>query len=79
MLSFCRAFPFWLGLVLDREGDEQSAEVCYQRAIELNPKLAQIYLNLGVLMVSMKREDEAEVCYRTAMRLEKPMPWLASI
>jgi tetratricopeptide (TPR) repeat protein len=59
------------GLVLNNVRRFAEAETAFRRAIELDPKLANAYGNLGVLLVrDLKRPDEAEQMFLKALEID---------
>ena len=71
-----RAYESYLeGCRLDE--DEQTydaAEAAYQRAIELDPSLANALTNLGNLMFKRDRLNEAERLYERALKIDPDQP-----
>lgn len=61
-----------LGYTLRRQGKEKWAAALehYNRAIELDPKLAQAYMYRGVLFVLMEDEDKAKADHNTLAKLD---------
>ncbi len=45
----------------------EEAIACYRRAIELNPRYAEVYNNLGFVLQFQNKLDEAVACYRKAI------------
>ena len=66
-----------LGLVLDKQGMADNAEIHYLRSIELNPSHPETHLNLGALLANNKRFIEAESFYKQAISLRphSPIGW----
>ena len=50
-------------------GDFGNAEKEYKEAIKINPNLAEVHYNLGVLLERLKRHDEAEKEYREVIKI----------
>lgn len=50
-------------------GDSENAEKEYKEAIKINPNLAEVHYNLGVLLERLKRHDEAEKEYREVIKI----------
>jgi Flp pilus assembly protein TadD len=70
-----RAFEMgaWNGLgnlLSERRGRPQDAEQAYRRAIELDPRYALPWHNLGIQLGDLRRYEEAEQAYRRAMELD---------
>lgn len=51
-------------------GDVSEAEGLYRKAIELDPKDATAYSNLGIALDDLYRHEEAEAAYRKAIELQ---------
>ncbi len=66
----CGEAFFFLGVIHQREGDDESATNNYRRALELVPDLAEARNNLGVILQAQGNIEEAERCFRAALRLE---------
>ncbi|WP_293259368.1 tetratricopeptide repeat protein [Microcoleus sp. PH2017_21_RUC_O_A] len=60
---------FKLGNILFRQGKITQAIACYQRAIELNPNLNDVYQNLAKALTKQGKLDEAAVCLQKAVAL----------
>lgn len=56
-----------LGLVHERRGNLEIAEVCYRQARTLDPALVDNLRNLGVLLARQRRFAEAEAAYFEAL------------
>lgn len=63
-----------LGLLLDRQGDTEAAEIAYRRSITLDPAHFETHLNLGGLLVNGKRFAAAEAAYQQAIALNPTSP-----
>jgi tetratricopeptide (TPR) repeat protein len=63
------------GLGAQRSGDLDTALVCYQKAVELDPSLAIAYNDIGVIYESKGWNDRAKAAYGKAVDLD---PSLAS-
>ncbi len=63
-----------LGLLLDKQGITDDAEIYYRHSIELNPALPETHLNLGALLANNKRFNEAESAYKQAISLKPHSP-----
>src|SRR5262249_32862188 len=60
-----------LGGALDAKGQVDKAIACYQKAIGLDPKLAQAHNNLGAILCDAKRDyDGAIACFKQAIALD---------
>ena len=53
--------------VLLKEGKIREAIVCYDKAIELNPKSSDAYKYKGISMKKLGYEDKANECYDKAL------------
>ncbi|MCE5301410.1 MAG: O-antigen ligase family protein [Spirochaetia bacterium] len=60
---------FLLGNQYFQERMATEAEVCYRKALELDPKLGQAYFNLGVVCASRKDRDCTELCMKKFIEL----------
>jgi len=72
-------YPYWLGR-LDYDGHFYPAAIKhFQRAIELDPKLARAYDNLGLCYYYQNQNDLAVANFQKAIELESglphPSPW----
>lgn len=63
-----------LGNVHRARGDALTAELCYRRALAINPGFATAVYNLGVLAQEACRFSEAEALYRQCLGLEPRHP-----
>jgi predicted O-linked N-acetylglucosamine transferase (SPINDLY family) len=59
-----------LALILSGKGQVERAVGCLQRAVELQPGMAEWYDNLGAMLGMLGRSADAEVACREALRLE---------
>ncbi|PYS49294.1 MAG: hypothetical protein DMF68_10420, partial [Acidobacteria bacterium] len=59
---------------VQKAGDLSKAEELYRKTIELSPKDANIYVNLGALLKATGRRTEAEVAWRKAIELNPNDP-----
>lgn len=66
-------FPAWqnMGNVSLLKGDLASAEKHYRKAQSINPKSAEIYINLAILYDRLNRVAELEQAYRAAIAIDK--------
>jgi tetratricopeptide (TPR) repeat protein len=72
-------FPYWLGR-LSYDGHEYEKAIAYfQRAIELDPRMARAYDNLGLCYYYENQNDSAVSQFEKAIELEQgsahPSPW----
>jgi len=72
-------FPYWLGR-LSYDGHEYEKAIAYfKRAIELDPRMARAYDNLGLCYYYENQNDLAVSQYEKAIELERgsahPSPW----
>ena len=72
-------YPYWLGR-LDYDGHEYNKAIRhFQQAIELNPRMARAYDNLGLCYYYQNQNDLAVTNYEKAIELERgfdhPSPW----
>ncbi|MEB3356313.1 MAG: tetratricopeptide repeat protein [Synechococcales bacterium] len=58
------------GLLADRQGDTQTAEEAFQRAIALNPLEVSAYNNLGCIFLRFARIEEAIALFQKALALQ---------
>lgn len=58
------------GVLLMRRGDNAKAVLDYQKAIELEPKLAEAYINYGVALYYEGDYDASLAAYNNAVALE---------
>ncbi len=65
---------FERGLRLESRGDEGGAEEAYQRALEIDPEMADAYINRGRLAHKRGDVDEASRLYRRALALTPDDP-----
>lgn len=57
---------YFLGNALRGEGDFAAARQAYQRAVELEPEMAEAYNNLALVLSKLGREEEAIAAFRQA-------------
>jgi tetratricopeptide (TPR) repeat protein len=55
--------------VLQTLGKVHEAEICYRKALTLNPDNAVTHNNLGLVLHSLGKPDEAAACFRKALAL----------
>jgi tetratricopeptide (TPR) repeat protein len=72
-------YPYWLGR-LDYDGHEYNQAIHhFQHAIEINPRMARAYDNLGLCYYYQNENDLAVTNYEKAIELERgsdhPSPW----
>ena len=58
-----------LGFALDSQGKNEEALKWYYRTVELDAKRSSVYLNLGDIMVKLKRYDEATSYYERYLHI----------
>ena len=63
-----------LGTIFQAEKQLDKAEICYARAVELDPNLAEVHLNHGLVLQTQGKLDEAIVAYRKAGELNPGLP-----
>lgn len=56
-----------LAFALDKSGDYATAQIMYEAALRLDPKMSDIRFNLGTLHFHQKRYEAAITCYVTYM------------
>ena len=64
------------GVTLYKEGDLQSAEAAFRKAIELDSEFAEAYANLGSLLANQNNLSEAIAQFENAVRLRPDLPVL---
>lgn len=62
------------GVVLGEENRHDEAEVCYRKALALDPWLAEAYNNLGRIHELRGRNAEAAQCYEHAIECKPKLP-----
>ncbi len=62
------------GLLAQRNGDLDTALVCFQKAMELNPALAVAYNDAGVIYEAKGWDDRAKQAYGKAIDLDPTLP-----
>jgi tetratricopeptide (TPR) repeat protein len=50
---------------------EEDALACYERALQVDPKMTLAYLHKGAVCNRLERYEEALECYQSAMRVEE--------
>lgn len=55
--------------MLRRSGRFEDAVVTCQQTLALEPRLAEVHLNLGKALVALERHEEAVAAHREAIRL----------
>jgi Tfp pilus assembly protein PilF len=65
-----------LGNLLGQLDRNDEAEAAYRKAIELDPKSAWPWANLGTVLAKRDRNEEAEAAYRKAIELDPKSAWL---
>ena len=61
-------------IILQQFGKIEDAELCYRKAIELNPNYPQALYNLGIILQELGKLGDAELCYRKAIELNPDYP-----
>lgn len=61
------------GILYMRKGDFTKARSDYERAIEIQPKLAEIYMNYGAVLIYLEDYDGAVKSLNTAINDLKPI------
>jgi superkiller protein 3 len=64
-MSYAGLGDVWVG-----KGMPERAIEFYQKAIDLNPNLAEVYDKLGDTLAKVGRQKEASVCYRRGLELK---------
>jgi tetratricopeptide (TPR) repeat protein len=65
-----------LGLAYGELGNVKKAEACLQKAIEIDPKYAEGYYDLGVILAKQRTRDaEAKGLFIKAVELDPNMAW----
>ena len=59
-----------LGTILQAQGELAKAAVCYERAIGIDPMLAEVHLNLGLLQQTCGQPEAARRSYEQATELK---------
>ena len=61
----------WLnkGVALAHLGKPREAIECYDKALEINPKLSDAWNNKGVALKALGRYEEATGCYDAALKI----------
>ena len=52
-----------LGLVFQKLGNYEEAKNCYEKVIDINPKIAEAHNNLGIVYASLGKYNQAINCY----------------
>jgi tetratricopeptide (TPR) repeat protein len=60
----------WKGMSLERLGYSVEALLCYDRAIEIDPKAAGPWLNKAASLVKLRRHEEASHCLDEAFEIQ---------
>jgi len=63
-----------LGIIAERQGNNQKAKEYYQQAIEVNPEFAEAYYNLGVLYWKEKKWQEVIILFSKTLELNPNHP-----
>lgn len=59
-----------LGVAVESKGDLKTALKHYRKAIELDPKIKPVYVNIGIILSRLGRYDEARVELGKAIQLD---------
>ncbi len=59
-----------LGIVLQAQGNIDEAATCFEKALSLDPDLAEVHVNLGNILHDNGKSQEALVCYERALALK---------
>jgi len=65
---------FYMGDILFEYGGVKQAEIYYQRALQIKPNQAELYLRLGNCLAKQKRLDAATTIYQIGLTLEPEHP-----
>ncbi|MEO0685268.1 MAG: tetratricopeptide repeat protein, partial [Cyanobacteria bacterium J06649_11] len=63
---------YQLGNVRKQLGDNHTAAVYYQKAIDLKPDFEEAYYNLGMVLQAQKQMSQAMAAYQKALELKRP-------
>lgn len=72
-------FHTMLGVMLNRLNRTEAAIAEYRRAIELDPRCAEAYLNWGALLEDSGKMSEAREKYQLALQAEPDNPALKAL
>jgi superkiller protein 3 len=61
-------------MALFRAGKPAEAIACLRKSLELDPKSATAWFNLGVVLRQQGKRDEAIACFRKALELDPDLP-----
>ena len=59
-----------LGVTLARQGKDQQAFLYYQKALQINPRYADVHYNLGSLLARQGKDKEAVVQFMESLRIK---------
>lgn len=59
-----------LGIVLQSQGNIDEAAACFEKALSLNPDLAEVHINLGNILQDKGELNDAMSCYERALALK---------
>lgn len=65
---------FQQGMSFYQKGDFPSAEIAFRKAIEIDPKFAEAYANLGSILANQKKLADAIPAFKEAIRLQPNSP-----
>lgn len=69
-----KLIPLFLALSHHSLGDEKSAEIYYQKAVDVTPHFAMVHLNYGIFNVVRNKWESARKLLETAYRLDPDRP-----
>ena len=58
-----------LGLVFQKLGNYEEAKKCYEKVIDINPKIAEAHNNLGIVCANMGKYNQAVNSYSSAISI----------
>ena len=58
-----------MGVAYGYKGDNDKANACYQKAIEIKPDYAAAWYNMGVAYGYKGDNDKANACYQKAIEI----------
>lgn len=63
-------WPYYLGVILEGEGDFEAAAASFEKALALSPNDLAARVRLGRAQIELERLDAAEASFRKALELE---------